>query len=315
MVIYQAPNGAVELRGDFKKETVWATQAQIAQLFDIERSVATKHIRNIFKDYELDKKSVCANFAHTAPDGKTYKVDFYNLDLILSIGYRTNSKKAIEFRKWATKTLREHIIQGYTINRKRVSKNYESFMKAVHMVKQLLPTGEKLKATDTLELIKMFANTWFSLDAYDKSKLPKKGFSKKQVVFTAGELTENLFKLKKDLLKKKEATEIFGQEKQVGNLAGIVGNVLQSFFNKDAYQTIEEKAVHLLYFIIKNHPFTDDNKRSGAFAFIWFLRRAGILDIKKITPEALTAITILIAESNPKDKDKITGLVMMLLKK
>ncbi|MEK7453211.1 MAG: RhuM family protein [Patescibacteria group bacterium] len=139
MVIYQAKNGAIELRGDFKHENIWATQAQIADVFGSERSVVTKHIRNILKDKELDGKSVCANFAHTGNDGKTYQVQFYNLDVILAVGYRTNSKLAIEFRKWATKTLREHITKGYTINRKQIVKNYDVFMKSVGDIQALLP--------------------------------------------------------------------------------------------------------------------------------------------------------------------------------
>ncbi|MDP2703843.1 MAG: RhuM family protein [bacterium] len=138
LVIYQAPSGAIELRGDFNKETIWATQAQIADLFSIERSVATKHIRNILKDKELNSNSVCANFAHTADDGKIYQVQFYNLDLILAVGYRANSSRAIEFRQWATKTLREHITKGYTVNRKRIAQNYDAFIKAVADVQALL---------------------------------------------------------------------------------------------------------------------------------------------------------------------------------
>ena len=163
-----------------------------------------------------------------------------------------------------------------------------------------------------MELIRAFAGTWFSLDAYDKDRLPRKGVSKKQVAFTAEELINTLEELKKDLIKKKEATEIFGQERSKGNVLGIVGNVFQSIFGKDAYPSVEEKAAHILYFMVKNHPFIDGNKRSGAFAFVWFLRQAGILRAS-LTPEALTAITLLVAESHPKDKDKMIGVVLLLL--
>src|SRR3989344_7601552 len=162
LVIYQAPSGAIELRGDFKKETIWATQAQVAELFDIERSVTTKHIRNILKDKELDVDSVCAKFAHTADDGKVYQMQFYNLDVILAVGYRTNSKRAIEFRQWATKTLHEHITKGYTINRKQIAKNYDAFMKAVADIQTLLPEHITLDPKSILELIKEFASTWVS---------------------------------------------------------------------------------------------------------------------------------------------------------
>jgi hypothetical protein len=139
VVIYQAKNGAIEFRGDMSRETIWATQAQIADVFNVERSVVTKHIRNILKDKELEARSVCAKFAHTAADGKTYQVEYYNLDAILSVGYRVNSKTATTFRQWATKTLREHITKGYTINRRQIAKNYDAFMKSVSDIQALLP--------------------------------------------------------------------------------------------------------------------------------------------------------------------------------
>jgi prophage maintenance system killer protein len=318
ITIYQAKNGAIEFRGDFKQETIWGTQKQIAEVFDVDRSVVTKHIKNIFKDKELDKTVVSAKFAHTTQHGaiqgktQTKTVELYNLDIILAVGYRTNSARAIEFRKWATKTLKQHLLYGYTINKKRIGQHYEKFMQAVADVKALLPAGNTVKTEDILELIGAFANTWFSLDAYDKSSFPQKGVSKKQVKVTAEELAEALQELKQDLIKKKEATDIFGQERSNDGVAGIVGNVFQSVYGKDAYPTGEEKAAHLLYFMVKNHPFTDGNKRSGAFAFIWFLRKAGLLRAS-FTPEALTAITLLVAESNPKDKEKMTGLIVLLI--
>ena len=162
-MIYQAKSGAIELSGDFSKETVWATQAQIAEIFGIERSVVTKHIRNILKDRELDEKSVCAKFAHTAEDGKQYQVQFYNLDVILSLGYRANSVRAIEFRQWATHTLRNYIVDGCAINKKRIAHNYDRFLEVVRDVQKLLPEGSAMSATDAMELVSLFADTWLSL--------------------------------------------------------------------------------------------------------------------------------------------------------
>ncbi len=144
VIIYQAKTGAIELRGDVNKETIWATQAQIADVFDIERSVITKHIRNILKDKELRADSVCAKFAHTAKDGKSYEVQFYNLDIILAIGYRANSAKAIQFRQWVTKILRDHITKGYTINRNQIKNHYSEFTKAVENIKTLLSVTKNL---------------------------------------------------------------------------------------------------------------------------------------------------------------------------
>jgi prophage antirepressor-like protein len=320
IILYQGKDGAIELREDFHMETIWASLDQIASLFERDKSVISRHIKNIFTEGELAEKVVVAKNATTTPHGamsgktQTRQVVFYNLDMILSVGYRVNSKTATKFRQWATKTLKKHITEGYTINPTRIEKNYEEFLKAVEDVKKLLPSGTDFGASETLELIKLFAGTWFSLDAYDKSSLPKSGASKKQVEFTAEELIKGLTELKLDLISKKEATHLFAEEKQEGNLAGIVGNVFQSAFGQDAYSTLEEKAAHLLYFIIKNHPFNDGNKRSGAFAFVWFLRKAQLLDTSRLSPEALTTLALLIAESNPKEKERMVGLVLLLLR-
>lgn len=315
IIVYQAKNGAIELREDTRVQTIWASLDQISELYGRDKSVISRHIKNIFIEAELKEKTVVAFFATTASDGKTYQVAYYNLDMIISVGYRVNSKTATKFRQWATRTLHSHIIDGYTINPSRIDKNYKTFLKAVEDVQKLLPSGNQVKAEDALELIKLFADTWFSLDAYDKSALPKSGLSKKQVEFTAEELATALADLKKDLLAKKEATSFFAQEKHVHNLAGIVGNVFQSVFGQDAYPSQEEKAAHLLYFIIKNHPFTDGNKRSGAFSFVWYLRKIGLLDTTRLTPEVLTTLTLLIAESNPKEMERMIGLVLLLLQK
>jgi len=311
IIIYQGSSGEIALKGDVKRETVWASQAQIADLFGVDQSVVSRHIRNVFRDGEIEEKSNMQKM-HIANSDKP--VVFYSLDVILAVGYRTNSKVAVDFRKWATKTLREHIIKGYTINRKRIAKNYDEFLQAVESVQKLLPAGEKVKAQDALELVKLFASTWLSLDAYDKSQLPKTGASKKQVQITAEELVEALTQLKSDLIKKQEASELFGQERNKDAIAGIVWTVFQSVFGRDAYETLEEKAAHLLYFIVKNHPFVDGNKRSGAFAFVWFLNKAGLLRKDKISPQALTALTLLVAESKPHDKERVIGLILQLLK-
>jgi prophage maintenance system killer protein/prophage antirepressor-like protein len=312
IVIYQASSGAIELRGDLNKETIWATQNQIAEVFGIERSVATKHIKNLFISSEISEKSNVQKM-HIANSDKP--VNFYSLDVILAVGYRANSGRAIEFRKWATKVLREHITKGYTINPSRIKKNYDEFISAVEKVKLFLPVSIKSDTESILELVKVFADTWFSLDAYDREIFSKGKATKKKIKVTAGELMSAIAELKAELLKNKEATDIFARERKAGSIEGIIGNVMQAFGGKDLYPSIEEKAAQLLYFVVKNHPFFDGNKRSGAFSFVWFLKRCGILDISRLTPAALTALTLLIAESNPKNKEKMTGLVVMLLRK
>ena len=313
LAIYKDKRGNIEFWADIGKKTLWATQAQIAQVFEVERSVITKHIRNILKDKELSEKSVCANFAHTAEDGKTYQVQFYNLDIILAIGYRTNSIKAIQFRKWATKVLNEHLTKGYTINRNQIGNNYDAFMKSVSDIQVLLPEHIVLDPKTILELIKEFASTWISLDAYDREKLTVIGHTRKSIKLTGEELRDAILNLRAELIKKDEATDIFAQEREKDSVLGIIGNVMQSFGGKMLYETNEEKAAHLLYFMVKNHPFIDGNKRSGAFSFIWFLRKARIKGLKNINPAALTALTLLIAESDPKKKDQMVALITQLI--
>jgi prophage maintenance system killer protein/prophage antirepressor-like protein len=310
-IIYQAKNGAIELKGDWTQDTIWASQAQITDLFQVDQSVVSRHIKNIFKDYEVDKESNMQKM-HIANSDKP--VNLYSLDVILGVGYRTNSKVAIEFRKWATQTLKQHITKGYSINKKVLAQNYDEFLKAIETVKTLIPANSEVKTSDALELVKFFAETWFALDAYDKSDLPQSGLNKSQVEFTADELIQALVELKQDLYKKKMATELFGQEKQPNAIAGIVGNIFQSAFGEEIYPTIEEKAAHLLYFIIKNHPLNDGNKRSGAFAFIWLLNKTKTLNTSKITPQVLTTLTLLVAESDPHNKDQIIGLILQILK-
>ncbi len=314
IAIYQAKNGAIELRADSELKTVWATQAQIADVFDIERSVVTKHINNVIKTGELNEKSVCAKIAHTATDGKVYSVNMYNLDVILAVGYRTKSSRAVIFRQWATKTLREYITKGFLINRLKIKNNYQQFINAINDIKKLIPTESNIDTDSILELVTAFADTWVSLDAYDKDNLVTVGNTKKQVNLTAKQLNKFLSEFKEELIKKGEATDIFGRERQKDVLAGIIGNVMQSYRGKALYSTIEEKAAHLLYFIVKNHPFIDGNKRSGAFAFVWFLKKAGLLEYSKITPPALTALTLFIAESDPKNKERMIKIVLQLLK-
>ncbi len=317
VLIYQAKNGAIELRGDSVHETLWATLDQIAAVFGRDKSVISRHLTNIYKEGELDERATVAKNATVQIEGNRKVeriIEYYSLDAIISVGYRVNSKTATQFRQWATKTLREHITKGYTINRKQVVKNHAAFLKAVADVQALLPEHVALDPKAILELVKEFSSTWMSLDAYDKGVLTPVGTSKKTIKLTGVELTDAIANLRTELLKKGEATDIFAQERATGNIEGIVGNVMQSLGGASVYPTIEEKAAHLLYFMVKNHPFVDGNKRSGAFAFIWFLRKARSKTVRNINPGALTALTLLIAESNPDKKSQMTALITQILK-
>ena len=316
LAIYQADNGEIKLKEDAKHDTIWANLDDIAQIFGRDKSVVSRHIKNIFKDEELDRVSTVAFFATVQKEGKREvkrDIEYFNLDLIISVGYRVNSKIATNFRKWATKTLKEHIVDGYTINPERIQKNHEKFLQAVEDIKLL--SNNQITSDDVLELIKSFSHTWMSLDSFDKDELPKDGFEINSLHVEAKNLYSDIKILKNELIKKGEATELFASEKNQGSLEGILGNVYQSVFGSDAYPSIEEKAAHLLYFVVKNHPFNDGNKRTGAFSFIWLLKKAGFKVKNFISPNALTTLTLLIAESNPKEKDKMIGLILLMLRK
>ena len=316
LVIYHTKSKSLELRGDFSNETLWATQSQIADIFGVTSQNVTMHVRNIYSEEELSVDRTCKESLQVQKEGKrevSRQVKLYNLDVVIAIGYRINSVVGTQFRQWATQTLKQHIIAGYTINPERIGQNYDAFMEAVSKVQAVLPAGSAMENKDVLELVRLFADTWFALDAYDKEALTPKKVSKKKVALTAAELTDSLAVLKGELIKRGEASDNFAQPRSKQSLEGIVGNVMQSFGGAQMYPTIESKAAHLLYFVIKNHPFVDGNKRSGAYAFVWFLRKARILHTSKLSPTALTALTLLIAQSDPNDKDKMVALVVMLI--
>ncbi len=311
-ILYQTNEGEIKINIDYGKDTIWASLDQISKIFNRDKSVISRHIKNIFKNDEVEKESVIAFFATTASDGKIYKVAYYNLDLVLLIGYKINSKQAIRFRQWATKILKEHTINGCTFNVDKIQNNYKNFLKTIEQIKTLIPKDVKLiGSNEIIELIKMFSNTWFSLEAYDKNELPSRGNNSNKTILLYDDMLKPILELKNSI---KIDNNLFLVERNKHSLRSIFNNVMQSFNDVDLYETIEEKAAHLFYFIVKDHPFLDGNKRCGAYIFIWFLDKNNILDIRKINNEALVALTLFIAESNPKDKNKVIGLILQLLK-
>lgn len=319
--IYRAVKGEVVFNVDAENETIWATQAQMSQLFNVDRTVIGRHLRNIFSDGELDENQVCAKNAHTGPDGKTYQVKLYNLDAIISVGYRVNSRKATDFRIWATKVLKQYVVGGVAINERRLKqlsseklKNVENMMNVVRrlIAKQELDAGE---ATGVLEVISKYAGSFKTLQEYDDgfidlSNLNKK--SKKQVELTP-EMCERFIA---ELRENQNGGELFGKKRD-DSFSGSLSSIYQSYDGNDLYPTIAEKAANLLYFIIKDHPFYDGNKRIGALLFIVFLTMNDYhLTSKgetKISDRALTAMALLIAESNPEEKSLIVNLTIKLL--
>ena len=321
IIIYKPQIGNIELRIKLDKETVWLNQEQIAQLFAVERSVITKHLRNIFDSGELKKSSVCAFFAHTAKDGKTYKTQFYSLDAIISVGYRVNSKKATQFRVWATKTLRDYLLKGYVVNEKRLAEVKEKFYELQNAV-SFLEKKSKSKTLrgqeqEILTLLADYSRTLTLLEQYDRRKIKERKGEKSKFVLGYDFCLDIIKQLKKELILRKEAGHIFGNEMD-HRFECVIKGLYQTFGGKQLYRTVEDKSAHLLYLTIKDHPFIDGNKRIASFLFVYFLDKSGYLyrltGERKINDNTLTALSILIAESLPKEKNQMVALISQLLR-
>ena len=319
IVIYKSKEGPrLEVR--LKEKTVWLTQKQMALLFDKNIRTINEHIKNIFGEGELQEKSVIRKFRITAADGKTYKTNFYNLDVIISVGYRVKSLRGTQFRIWATKTLKNHLIKGYTINKKRLLQSRSQLKELQNAIsflqeksKDKLLTGQ---GKEILDLLANYSKTLSLLGQYDKDKVKLIRKTKGKFTLKYKEITSIIKEIKKDLINKKEAGGLFGQESG-DKFKAILGNIYQTFDKKEVYSSLEEKAAHFLYFVIKDHPFIDGNKRIASFSFIYFLDKNNYLYRKngerKINDNALTALSLLIAMSKPKDKDILIKITTNLI--
>ncbi|MBU4369886.1 virulence RhuM family protein [Patescibacteria group bacterium] len=319
IAIYKSPSGP-EIQVKLKEDTVWLDAHLIAKIFDVNRPAIVKHINNIYKTCELDKKTTCSILEQVAADGKIRKMNLYNLDTIISVGYRVNSKRATQFRIWATKTLKEHLIKGYTINEKRLLETREKFKELQFAISFLQEKSKKKLLTgqegEILSLLFSYAKTLTLLEGYDKGKLEIAKGKKAKFVLSYDECKKIIGKIKEELMIKKQASNFFGNEAGRG-FEGIVGNLYQTFGGKELYKTIEEKVAHLLYFTIKDHYFTDGNKRIASFLFVYFLDKNDYLYCKngekKINDNALVALALLIAESDPKEKDILIKIIISLI--
>ncbi len=316
IIFYESDKGEHNITVHLADETVWLNQAQMTELFQRNKRTVSEHIRNVFKEGELDEKAVVRNFRTTADDGKRYQTNFYNLDVIISVGYRVKSKSGTQFRIWATSILKDHLVKGYTFNQRSLAE------KGIHEAQQVLSLltitleNQNLvndEGLSVLNIVNQYAKTWQLLLQYDEDNLPPPGTKP-----VAGEILDldsarnAITSLKKELMVKKEATDLFGNERS-DSLAGIIGAIHQTFGGQDLYPSIEEKAAHLLYFIIKDHPFTDGNKRIGSFLFLLFLQINGLLRKKHFDNKALVALTLLTAASDPGQKDVLIRLIVSLL--
>ncbi|WP_240624219.1 virulence protein RhuM/Fic/DOC family protein [Chromatocurvus halotolerans] len=291
------------------------TQSQMCILFGRERSVVTKHIRNIFKEGELDRGSVCAKFAHTAEDGKIYQVDHFNLDVIISVGYRVKSPRGVQFRQWATRVLKDHLVQGYTLNQRRLAERGIEFEQAVDLLRRTLTSQGLVSAEGeaVASVISDYARSWSLLQGYDEQHLAEVGLKQPDMrVLSLEEASAGIAELKQTLIAKGEATELFGQVRGDG-LASALATIEQGFGDELFYPNIASRAAHLLYFVIKNHPLADGNKRCGSFLFLWYLRRNQALLAKPveqlINDNTLVALALLVAESLPDQKALMIRLI------
>ena len=322
IVIYQSADGSIATEVRLECETVWLSQEQISQLFGRERSVITKHLRNVFAEGELDANAVCAKFAHTAADGKTYQVEHYNLDTIISVGYRVKSLEGTRFRQWANRVLKDYLVQGYALNTQRLQAQQQHIKQLERTLTlfqlNLIEQASLPEARGLVSVITGYARTFVLLNQFDSERLPLGDFATSiRYEIEPVEALSAIDALKADLMGRGEASELFGNQKD-DSFAGILGNIVQSFGGEFLYPSIEEQAAHLLYFVIKNHPFSDGNKRIGAFLFIWFLQRnqhhLKIDGELKINDNALAAIALLVAQSDPAQKQLMIHLIMNLIR-
>jgi len=314
VIVYEAPDGQVRVDVRLERESVWLSLNQLAELFDRDKSVISRHLRNVFESGELEREAVVAKNATTAADGKTYQVEYFNLDAILSVGYRVNSKRGTQFRIWATTTLREHLLRGYTLNERRLAeRGLSEARQTLELLARTLQNQELVDDTGraVLELIVGYADTWRLLLEYDEDRLASPpGARPSKGILDLARASTAIADFKRELMARREATALFGSPRGEA-LDGILGSIEQTMFGEPLYRSREEKAAHLLYFVIKDHPFSDGNKRIGSFLFMLYLQQEGMAH--RLNPQALTALALLIAESAAANKDLMVRLIMNLL--
>jgi len=319
VVIYRSANGQDQLEVHLEKDTVWLTLNQMSELFERDKSVVSRHLRTIFSSGELDKEATVAKNATAQTEGgRTVRrsIEWYNLDAIISVGYRVNSKRGTQFRIWATSVLKDHLIKGYTTNERRLAeKGLSEMEQTLELLSRTLRRHEALtdEGRAVLEVVGRYARSWSLLLQYDEDRLglpPGRHTAGKALDYQ--QFKNAITAMKSDLAERGEATALFGQERS-HSLQGILGNLAQTFGGQDLYPSVEEKAAHLLYFVIKDHPFSDGNKRIGSFLFLIFLQENNVLEQSGINDNGLVALALLIAESDPRQKDLLIRLTINLL--
>ncbi|MDE7387091.1 MAG: virulence protein RhuM/Fic/DOC family protein [Muribaculaceae bacterium] len=323
IIIYQTNDGETSIDVKFQDETVWLSQAQMAELFQKDRTVIGRHINNIFKEGELDESLVCANFAHTKDYGRregfTQKTEItlYNLDVIISVGYRVKSKRGTQFRIWANKILKQYLLQGYALNERIAAHKYDELSQLVRVLGRTIQSQEKLTedSRSLLDVVVDYTYALDTLDRYDYQELKIEDITGREAFHAT---YENAMEVIHQLHEKFGGSTLFGNEKD-DSFKSSIGQIYQTFGGIDLYPSVEEKAAMLLYLVTKNHSFSDGNKRIAATLFLWFLNGNGILynedGTKRIADNTLVALTLMIAESRTEEKDTMVKVVVNLINK
>ena len=321
VAIYEDADKAVEVRLDADQSTVWLTQAQMAGLFDVKPQNITMHLKNVYAEGELVEEATCKDFLQVQPEGERdvqRKRKHYSLDAVISVGYRVNSKRATRFRQWATRVLREHLTQGWTLSRQRLEENARELEAALDLVRKAAksPALDADSGRGLVDIVSRYAQTFLLLQHYDEGLLTDPKAQSDGSLPSYAEARSALDGLKAELIARGEATDLFARDRGDG-LESLLSNLDQSVFGEPAYPSVEAKAAHLLYFVIKNHPFSDGNKRSAAFLFVDFLHRNGRLLNAAAEPVindvGLAALTLLVAESDAANKETMIRLIMNML--
>ena len=319
IIIYQTADGQTQLDVRFEDETVWLTQAQMAELFQKDRTVIGKHIHNVYKEGELDENSTCAKFAHMGNEGlQRYETTLYHLDVIISVGYRVKSQRGVQFRQWANRVLKQYLIKGYAVNEHIRREQIQELRQLVQVVGRTLQSKEIANTVESQDLLNVVVDYTYALDTLDNYDYQRLNIEKTTTDEPFHATYENAMREINMLKQKFGHSALFGNEKD-GSFKSSIGQIYQTFDGEDLYPSVEEKAAMLLYLVTKNHSFSDGNKRIAATLFLWFLNGNHILynpdGSKRIADNTLVALTLMIAESKTEEKDIMVKVVVNLINK
>lgn len=319
IVIYQTADGETAIDVRLENDTIWLSQSQLSELFKTDRTSILRHIKNIYKSEELEESSTCAFFTQVREEGSrivTRKIPYYNLDMIISVGYRVNSKRGTQFRIWANKILKDYLIKGYAINDKISQKKYMELSQLVHILGRTINSQPELSNRENLDLVNVVTDYTFALDTLDRYDYQELKIENTTSDNKFHATYENAMETILNLKNKFGSSWLFGNEKD-DSFKSSIGQIYQTFDGKELYPSVEEKAALLLYLVTKNHSFSDGNKRIAATLFLWFMQNNGILynsdGLKRISNGTLVALTLMIAESRPEEKDVMVKVTVNLI--